>query len=324
MRWLVPVLPLLLACPAKPPPVIIISSEPNPAHAVPAETVPLDAEVECVSLLGKPLLRRTFAPEARAALEADLSAARAELLARPDDEAAWIWVGRRLAYLGRFRDAIAHYTKALERFPDSYRLRRHRGHRYLSVREFDAAIADLTRAAELADAFPNELEPDGRPNAAGIPISSTHGNIQYHLGLAHFWKDELEAAQHAFARAASFALNDDAICSSHWWLFVMEQRLGHHAAADLVLEAIRPDMQLVENFGYQQLLLLFQGNLAVNDLVGGEDGASEAVQYGVSLWYQSQGDEFETLERWGKLVDEGRWDAFGTLSAEVELARRAR
>ena len=61
---------------------------------------------------------------------------------------------------------------------------RHRGHRYVSIREFDRAIADLEYAATLIEGTEDEIEPDGMPNAMNIPVSSLHSNIWYHLGLA--------------------------------------------------------------------------------------------------------------------------------------------
>lgn len=270
-----------------------------------------------VSLLGRELRPRELAPGTRADFEAKLRAALEERERAPDDELAWVWVGRRLAYLGEFRAAIASYGEGLDRFPGSYRLRRHRGHRHLSVREFDAAIRDLSAAATLASAHPNEMEPDGLPNAFGIPVSSTHGNIHYHLGLAHLWSGDLEAAQLAFESAASFARNDDAVCSSHWWLFVIRKKLGLHGPADLVLERITEDMDVIENHAYHRLLLLHGGRLGPEEL---ED--SEAELYGLSLWHLWRGNEIEAVDLWTTLVEERRWDSFGTISAEVELAAR--
>lgn len=288
--------------------------EPAPQLVAEAARTP-----EATSLLGQPLFSRELAPERRATLEADLAAARANLTAQPDDELAWIWVGRRLAYLGRYRAAIAHYTEALEHFPDSYRLRRHRGHRYLTVREFEHAIADLTDAMVLASTHENELEPDGAPNAAGIPISSTHGNIHYHLGLAHYWRDELEAAQLAFETAASFALNDDAVCSSHWWLYVAQRARRLTGASQMTLENINADMNVIENHAYHRLLRLAGGALSLSELE-----PTEAERYGLSLWHHVQGAAGAATDLWVELTEspEHRWESFGTISAEAHLSRQ--
>ncbi|MGI9628406.1 MAG: tetratricopeptide repeat protein, partial [Longimicrobiales bacterium] len=138
---------------------------------------------QAISLLGEPLraepseqassVQRPLLEEAQATLERDSS--RVE---------AWIWVGRRLGYLQEYQGAIQTYTNAMLRFPDEARLYRHRGHRFLSVRETDSAIADFTRAAQLIEGQSDTVEPDGLPNARGIPTSTLHFNIWYHLGLA--------------------------------------------------------------------------------------------------------------------------------------------
>src|SRR5215213_5684617 len=141
----------------------------TPARTAPFETVPaLDLPrvqpsplagdgAEAVSLFGQPLLPPPLAPEVQAEREARLAEARAEAEAHPDDVDALIWLGRRIAYLGRYREAIDVYTRGLEKHPDEPRLLRHRGHRYISIRRFDLAIADLEKAARLIAGKPDEI-----------------------------------------------------------------------------------------------------------------------------------------------------------------------
>ena len=80
-----------------------------------------------------------------------------------------IWYGRRVGYTGDFAKAVAIYTEGLRHHPDEPRLLRHRGHRYVSLRDFPRAIADLSHAREVVAGTPDEVEPDGQPNARGIP-----------------------------------------------------------------------------------------------------------------------------------------------------------
>ena len=49
----------------------------------------------------------------------------------------------------RYREAIEIYTKGIALHPTNALFYRHRGHRYITVRELDRAVADLARAAEL-------------------------------------------------------------------------------------------------------------------------------------------------------------------------------
>jgi tetratricopeptide (TPR) repeat protein len=138
---------------------------------------------EATSVSGKPLLRIALPDQQK--LEANLAQAQADLAARPNDADAIIWAGRRLAYLWRYRDAIAMFSKGIALHPNDPRMYRHRGHRYITVREFDRAIADFDKAVALIKGRPDEIEPDGQPNAAGKPRSTLQFNIWYHLALAH-------------------------------------------------------------------------------------------------------------------------------------------
>src|SRR5690349_9576180 len=75
-----------------------------------------------------------------------------------------IWLGRREAYLGYYEDAIQTFSKGIILHPVDARFYRHRGHRYITLRCFDKAIADLEKAATLIKDKPDEIEPDGLPN----------------------------------------------------------------------------------------------------------------------------------------------------------------
>ena len=98
---------------------------------------------QAISLFGDTLFAPTPSAEAQAQLERNLSDAMAAFDQAPYDPDSLIWVGRREAYLGKYRTAIRVFTKGVVEHPDDARMYRHRGHRYISVREFDNAISDL-------------------------------------------------------------------------------------------------------------------------------------------------------------------------------------
>src|SRR5690606_31905964 len=83
------------------------------------------AKPEATSLLGRPLFAPQQPAETRAALEKNLAAAKAEFDRNPGSVDAAIWLGRRTAYLGRYRDAIAVFSTAIEKHPADPRLYRH-------------------------------------------------------------------------------------------------------------------------------------------------------------------------------------------------------
>ena len=59
---------------------------------------------------------------------------------------ALIWYGRRAAYLGYYKEAIKLFSIGIENYPNDARFYRHRGHRYISTRQYDNAISDFEKA----------------------------------------------------------------------------------------------------------------------------------------------------------------------------------
>jgi hypothetical protein len=83
------------------------------SDAAGSEETARPAGAEATSLLGKPLFPAEIQPETRARLEQNLAAAQAAYDHTPDNADSIIWLGRRLAYLGRFREAINVFTRGI-------------------------------------------------------------------------------------------------------------------------------------------------------------------------------------------------------------------
>lgn len=283
------------------------------------------AAVEGTSLLGAPLERPDMASAPRAEQEALLAAARERLDADPADLEAWIWVGRRLGYLGRYREALAHYGEALARFPEAPELYRHRGHRYLTVRELAAAVADFERGLELALARPDAVEPDGLPNARNQPTGTLRSNLHYHLALARYLQGEPAAAAAEWERARDAVDNPDNLVAASYWLYLARAEAGDAAGAAAALAPIRADLDVIENGDYHRLLLLFRGKADAEALladVAGERGVALAtVGYGVAAWRLLRGEREAAAELLARVIRQTPWPAFGHLAAEARLAR---
>ncbi|TVQ31230.1 MAG: tetratricopeptide repeat protein [Phycisphaeraceae bacterium] len=283
-----------------------------------------DRPAEATSLFGEPLLRPEIEPERKARLLDDLADAQAEHERNPESEQAAIWVGRRLGYLGRFNEAVEVFTRALTRHTHSHHLLRHRGHRYITLRQFDRAIDDLRRASMLVEGLPDEVEPDGAPNPAGIPRSTIQTNIWYHLALAHYLKGENERALDAWRRCLDLSKNDDMRVATLNWLILTQRRLGMHDEARRALQDVHTDMDVIENVGYHRLLLFYKGELELGDLLDPE--ADDSVQlstigYGVGAWLLAEGRRDAAMQLFGQVRETPTWPAFGYIAAEADLHR---
>jgi tetratricopeptide (TPR) repeat protein len=253
-----------------------------------------------------------------------LETARADYDADPGDADNIIWYGRRAAYTGDYRGAIEIFSDGIEKHPDDARMYRHRGHRYISIREFDRAIADLEKAAELIEGTENETEPDGAPNALNIPVSSLHGNIWYHLGLAYYLVQDWDNAYRAYKSGFDAGRNDDNRVSTTHWLYMISCRKGDEAAAAAALENVSADMNVIENMSYHNLDLFYKGEVTLDELLGDDDGSSAgaAILYGAANWHYCDGQTEKADEMLYGMLESPGWASFGYIAAEADLAAR--
>ncbi len=279
---------------------------------------------EVISLLGRPMYP-IHNSEKLVKLEADWESAREELAQHPDDPAKIVWVGRRLGYLWRMNEAIAAYTEGIAKHPSYAPLYRHRGHRYISLRRFDDAEADLTKAARLIEGQPDEVEPDGMPNKLNIPLTTTAFNVWYHLSLARYLQGDFEGALDAYKETLKFSFDhEDNLVATLDWMYMTLRRLGRDTAAESALQPIHPEMNIIENHAYHRRLLMYKGKLQPENLLDARDAdpLNWATQgYGVGNWLLCNGERDKAREIFEGVVAGGYWPAFGFIAAEVELAR---
>jgi len=293
------------------------------------------------SLLGEVLYPPPVAAGQRDNLEQQLLEAHARWRADPDDADALIWYGRRLGYLGRFDEALQVFTEGIQRHPDDARMWRFRGHRWITLRQFDRAVSDLERAAQLIEGQPDEVEPSGAPNARGIDLDTLHENVWYHLALARFLLGQFEDALADWERCLATVRNDDGRAMCAYWIASAASRAAVQVAAEgederaaelraratEALAAIRPEMDIVEYTSYHRLALAWKGETdpdallaaTVDDEAGGPDFAT--VGFGVGHWHLCRGDTEAALRVFEAVVRGDSWNAFGHIAAEVELAR---
>ncbi len=280
-----------------------------------------DALAAVDSIFTTPLGKVYEIPVPSEAALANYAAAKQAFETNPQDADALIWYGRRTAYLGRYREAIAIYSDGIKNFPKDARIFRHRGHRYLSIREYDKAIADLEKAVTLIQGTADQIEPDGLPNAQNIPLSSLHSNVWYHLGLAYYLRHQYEKAYEAYLKCRDSGSNYDNIVSSTHWLYMIQQRLGNPKKADSLLAPIQKERAVIENQSYADLCRLYKGWLSPDSLLQASPGnpSNDAVNYGLANWYLYQGDSAKAKQLMEALVEGKAFTSFGYLAAEKDL-----
>jgi tetratricopeptide (TPR) repeat protein len=279
-------------------------------------------EPEATSLLGKPLTAPELSADTRMEYEKNLEKAKLDYKINPNEDTL-IWLGRRIAYLGRFNEAIHIFSEGIQKYPDDPRLYRHRGHRYLSTRQIEKAITDFEKAASLIQGKADVIEPDGIPNEKNIPTSTLQSNIWYHLGLAYYLKGDFKKAERAYGECMKVSKNDDMYCATAHWLYMTLRRTKNSKDADALLKTIHKDMKLIENFEYHSLLMMYKGQENPQNLLknASEDLSNATIGYGVANWYLYNGETRKAFELFDQIIKGKMWPAFGYLAAEAELAR---
>ena len=199
----------------------------------------------------------------------------------------------------QFREAIETFTRGLAIAPNDPVLYRWRGHRYLSVRDFDRATADLTR---------------------GFQLDSTNYGILYHLGVVRYALGDYDGAADAFRRAQRRAPTADELAGATDWLWMSLSRAGRAAEAKAMLDR-RPDSLPTTN-AYARRLRLYRGEIGPESVITAADTADvqlATLAYGVGNWHLLRGDTAQARAAFERSVQSGGWPAFGFILSELEL-----
>jgi len=275
----------------------------------------------CASIMPPQLSENT-----RKEFEQKLASARLGYEKDSSNADAIIWYGRRMAYTGNYMEAISIFTKGIAIHPDDARLYRHRGHRYITIRCFDKAIADLEKAAQLIKGKPDEIEPDGLPNAKNIPTSTLHSNIWYHLGLAHYIKGKYRKALKAYRECLKVSKNPDMYVATANWYYITLKKLRKEKEAEKLLQSVNSKMELIENKDYLEILLLYKGEatehsfeIHLYETKGTLSNATTGFTFG--NFFLLKGETEKAILLFQKVVEGNQWSSFGFIAAEAELER---
>jgi tetratricopeptide (TPR) repeat protein len=303
----------------------ITGCAPGPGSGAAEDGVPavdaarINAEPQAISLFGEPLY-------AQEDTTGEIAEADRALAADPENVDLIIAAARVRRNYWQYRQAMELYTQAIALAPEDWRPHRYRGHRHLSVREFDLGVLDLERARELA------------------PMN---WDVSYHLGLAYFLEGRFEDSASEYLRCLFLAEDEAAraeqsedfrACSQNGedpesrvamteWAVRALMRAGAQDIADEVLKEIPLGLPVEENVAYYHDLLFYKGEMTADELLNpGPDAPyrRETVGFGVANWMLVQGDTAGATVLLEELVLDPWWPGFGRLAAEAELARLAR
>jgi tetratricopeptide (TPR) repeat protein len=238
---------------------------------------------------------------------------------------AIIWLGRRKAYLGQYSEAIGIYSRGLQHHPGDTRMYRHRGHRYITLRCFDKAIADLRKAADLFNGKPDEAEPDGLPNAKNTPTSTLQSNTWYHLGLAYFIKGDYKKALWAYRECLAVSKNPDMYVATANWLYIALRRLNKNNEAAKLLDTVSPGTELIENKDYLEILMLYKLKAdpveKIRSYAEKKELSLASYGYGLGVFLLNNDKKEEAKAIFQQILQSDQWSAFGYIAAEAELKR---
>ena len=201
------------------------------------------------------------------------------------------------------------------------RLLRFRGHRYISIRQFDRAVADLERAVTLA---PSSFD------------------VTYHLALAHYLRGEFDAAAAVYRScldASAPGPLPPGLAQLHHdprhrqrprrdHRLALPQRCGAPAATTRRGPCWRrfvAGLKVGENEAYYTALRFYSGEVDRGAGADAErpqnDNRLVTVGYGIAVHYGANGDGERACELLQRIAAEPNWNAFGVIAAEVDLAR---
>jgi len=233
-----------------------------------------------------------------------ITKAKTALAADPRNISKMIDLGVAQSGARQFREAIATFTRGLEIEPNNALLLRWRGHRYLSVREFDKAYSDLSR---------------------GSTIDPSIYGIWYHLGIVNFVRGNFAAAADCFTKAQPIAPDPGELAGSTDWLWMSLSRAGRGAEAKAMLDG-KPESRLgpIDN-AYTRRLKLYRGEIGPVDMItkaDTDDVQIATLAYGLGNWHLVRGDKVFARVAFERAVEaKDGWPGFGFILSEVELKR---
>ncbi len=273
---------------------------------------------QAISFAGKPLFATAPSAAALAKSDSAINAIKAKGNLNEDD---YVEIGKQLVATARYKEAVDNYSEGLAKTPDSYKLLRNRGHRYITLRQLDKCIADLTRAEELIRNEPDVMEYglDGKPTA------TVRHQIWYHIGVYNYLMKDYQKAAAAFEQAVATGGDLKNVVGASDWLYNCYERLGDKTKAEAVIKSISPDADTDKENAYFRRIMLYKGVIKPEELVRvtmapDSLGVNEVTKmYGLANWYSYNGDSTTANMLYKNILQSNAWPGFAYAGAEKDV-----
>lgn len=201
------------------------------------------------------------------------------------------------------QEAINLFSHGLTLDPFHALLYRWRGHKFVNVRQFNQARADLEISSR---------------------IDPSNWDTWYHLGLANYLLQDFARAEKAYRQCWAITDTEDKRVAIADWLYMTLRRQDRKEEAQELLSFITPETDHGPNEAYYRRLLLYRGELTADDLLEGADIADVnfvTLGYGMGNYFYYNGNTERAVEIWKQVLSGKYWSAFGYVASEVELTR---
>jgi tetratricopeptide (TPR) repeat protein len=277
---------------------------------------------ECISYLGRPLFAKIADSTALAKSDSAIAAIRSKSSLTEDD---YIDIGSKLIAVNKFNSTVDVLTEGLAQYPNSFKLLRQRGHRYLNLRQPEKAIDDLEKAEALIRSQPEVWEND----ATGKPTSTVQHQIWYHIGVYHFLKRNYTQCVDAFEKSLATAHGNKSIAGSSDWLYNAYQR-ANAADKSVKIEAVLKPYSLEydiddKEYPYFKRLLLYKGLITPAQIIDANKPVDKMILaevtklYGLANWYAYQGKQNKADSLYRIIIQSNEWPGFAISAAEKDL-----
>jgi tetratricopeptide (TPR) repeat protein len=243
-----------------------------------------------------------------------LTAIEEKLRLTPDDPRLWLAKGLELTALNSHYEAVEAYSWGLYWDGNQAELLLARGRRYISLRRWPEALADLAAAAR--------LEPEKFDN-------------WYYQGVTLALLGDYQKAAAAFELCLPIARAGDEsyLSPAAVWLWLLYTRLGRREEAAAAVAQVTPETkELTPAPSYKKIALLYKGAAAPDDFIDESQLTSDDPRallyyitetYHLANYYYANGnvETSNELLRKLKLIDKHNY-AFAYMLARQDMERR--